>query len=57
MEEIRGVYRGMWEKSEGKRRLGRLVMYGKIILKSISKKPVNMWTGLNWLKIGTGGGL
>jgi hypothetical protein len=33
------------------------VVYGKIILKWIFRKwDVEVWTGLNWLRIGAGGG-
>jgi hypothetical protein len=31
--------------------------YGRIILKLIFKKWDGAWTGLSWLRIGTGGGL
>jgi hypothetical protein len=37
--------------------VGYLNSYGRIILKWISKKWDGAWTGLSWLKIGTGGGL
>jgi hypothetical protein len=38
--------------------LGDLGMDGKVILSSILMKQGGaMWTGLNWLKIGTSGGV
>jgi hypothetical protein len=40
-------------KSEGTRPLGSLGVNEKIILKS--HLSVSMWTGLNWLKIGSSG--
>jgi hypothetical protein len=37
--------------------LGDPDVNGRIILKLIFKKWDEAWTGLRWLKIGTGGGL
>jgi hypothetical protein len=49
--EKRGTYRVLVEKPEGKKPLGR------IILKRIVRKwDGEGWTGLIWLRIGTGGG-
>jgi len=43
-------------KPEGKRVLGR-PRHGKIILRWIFRKgDVGVWTGLSWIRIGTGGG-
>jgi hypothetical protein len=44
-------------KREGRNRLEDPGLDGKIILKYIVKKWVGAWTGLIWLRIGTGGGL
>jgi hypothetical protein len=46
--EGRGVYRVLVGKPEGKRPLGRLRIF--------RKWDVGVWTGLSWLRIGTGGG-
>ena len=44
-------------KPEGKRPLGDLGVDGWIILGWISRRwDVGIWTGLGWLRIGTGGG-
>jgi hypothetical protein len=51
--EKRGVYKVLVGKIEGKRPLGR----PRIILKWIFRKwDVEIWTGLSWLRIETGGG-
>jgi hypothetical protein len=55
--EWRGVYRVLVGKPEGKRPLGRPRLDGRIILEWICKKwDVGVRTGLDWLRIGTGGG-
>jgi hypothetical protein len=57
------VRRGMlidywWGKPEGKRPLGRQDVGGWIILRRILERwDGAMWTGLVWLRIGTGGEL
>jgi hypothetical protein len=57
MEEGRGVYSVLVAKPKGKRPLGRPGVGGSIILRWIFRKwDVGLWTGLNWLRIGTGGG-
>ena len=51
------VYRGLVGKPEAKRSLGDPGADGKIILRWIFRKwDVGVWTGLSWLRIGTGGG-
>jgi len=54
-----GVYGVLVGKPEGKRPLGRDPgAGGRIILRWIFRKwDVGVWTGSNWLSIGTGGGL
>ena len=43
-------------KPEGKRSLGNPGVDGSIILRWIFRKwDVGVWTGLSWLRIGTGG--
>jgi hypothetical protein len=57
MGEERGMYRFLVEKPEENRPLGRPGVDGRIILRGIfSKCDVGVWTGLGWLRIGTGGG-
>jgi hypothetical protein len=54
----RGAYRVLVWTPEGKRRVVNLDVDGRIILKWIFKKwNGGAWTGLIWLRIGTGGGL
>jgi hypothetical protein len=56
MEDGRGVYRVLVGKLKGKRPLGRPGVDGRIILIWIfRKRDVGVWTGLSWLRIGTGG--
>jgi hypothetical protein len=44
-------------KPAGKDHLGDPDVDGRIILRWIfRKKDVKLWTGSNWLRIGTGGG-
>ena len=53
----RGVYRVLVGKPEGNRPLGKPGVDGKIILNGSSGIGRGAWTGLHWLRIGTGGGL
>jgi hypothetical protein len=58
MGERRGVYRVLVGKPEGKRSLGRLRCRWEDNIKMIIRKwDVRAWTGLMWLRTGTGGGL
>jgi hypothetical protein len=54
----REVHTGFWwgELREGDH-FGDPGVDGRIILKRIFKKWDGAWTGLSWLRIGTGGGL
>ena len=55
--EVRGVYRILVGKLEGKNHLGDPGVDGMIILRWIFRKwDVGVWTGSNWLRIGTVGG-
>jgi hypothetical protein len=55
--EGRDVYKISVGKPKGKRPLGRQGIDGRIILRQIFRKgDVGIWTGLNWLRIETGGG-
>jgi hypothetical protein len=60
MGEMRGIHRDLVGKPEGKRPLGRPRdpgVDGRIILRWIFRKwDVWVWTGLSWLRIGTGCG-
>ena len=57
MGEDRGVYRVLVRKPEGRRHWGDLGVDGWIILGWISRRwDVNIWTGLGWPRIETGGG-
>jgi hypothetical protein len=57
MGERRGVYRLLVGKPEGKSHLEDPGIDGRIILRWIFRKwDVEAWTGLSWLRIGTGGG-
>jgi hypothetical protein len=56
MEEGRGMYRVLVGKLEGKRPLGRPRHRLRLILRWMFRKwDVGVWTGLSWLRIGTGG--
>ena len=58
MGDNRGVYRVLVRKPEGKNHLEDPGIDGKIILRWIIRKwDVGAWTGLIWLRKGTGGGL
>jgi hypothetical protein len=55
--ERRDAYEVLVGKPKGKRPLGRPKIDGRIILRRIFRKwDVGVWTGLIWLRIGTGGG-
>jgi len=57
MGERRGVYRVLVGKAEGKRPLGRPRHRREDIVRWIFRKwDVGAWTGLIWLRKGTGGG-
>jgi hypothetical protein len=55
MGEMRGIYRVLVGKPEGKRPLGRGV--DNNIKMDLQEVGCGAWTGLIWLRIGTGGGL
>jgi hypothetical protein len=51
------VKRGFWlENLRGKNHFEDLGVDGRIILRWILRKFEGAWTGLSWLRIGTGGG-
>ena len=54
MGEGRGVYRVLVGKPEGKRPLGRPRRRWEDNIK-MDLQEVGVWTGLCWLRIGTGG--
>jgi len=57
MGEVRGVYRVLVWKLEGKNHRGDLGVDGWITLGWISRRlDVGIWTGLGWPRIETGGG-
>jgi hypothetical protein len=57
MEESRGVYRVLVEKKREKAHLKDPGLDGIILLRQIFRKWDGVsWTGLIWLRIGTGGG-
>jgi hypothetical protein len=56
MGEMRGVYNILEGKPECKSPLGRTDVDGRIILREIFRKlNVGVWTGSNWLSVGTVG--
>jgi hypothetical protein len=57
MGEMRGAYRVLVGKPEGKRPLVRLNCSGRIILKWIFTKWNGAWNGLIWLRTGTSDGV
>jgi hypothetical protein len=57
MGEKRGAYRIFVGDLREDDHLGDPGVEGRIILKWIIKKWDGAWTGLSWLRIGTGGGL
>jgi len=57
MVERRGVYRVLVKKLEERYHLKDRGIDGRIILRWVFRKwDVGVWTGSNWLRIGTGGG-
>jgi hypothetical protein len=57
MGEWRDVYRVLVGKPEGKNHLGDPAVDGRIMLRWIFNKWVlGIWTGSNWLRVGTCGG-
>jgi len=57
MGEWRGVYRILVGKPEGKRPLGRPRHRWEDNIKiDLQEVGCGVWTGLSWLRIGTGGG-
>jgi hypothetical protein len=58
MGEKRGVYRILVGRPEGRRPLGRPRRRWEDIIKTdLREVGWGAWTGLSWLRIGTGGGL
>ena len=57
MGDRRGVFRILVGKPEKRGHLGDAVVDGRIILRWIIRKDVEVWTRSSWLRIGTGGGL
>jgi hypothetical protein len=52
-----GVYRVWWGDLGGRDHWGDPGIDGRIILRWIFRKwDVGLWTGLSWLRLGTGGG-
>ena len=57
MRERRGVYRVWVGKPEGKRQLGRpRCRWEDNIKMDLQEMECEVWTGLIWIRIGTGGG-
>jgi hypothetical protein len=58
MEEKRGAYRILVGRPEGRRPLGKLrLRWEDNINTGLQEVGWEAWTGLSWLRIGTGGGL
>jgi len=56
--EGKGIWGCWWAKPKQRSNLEKIVINGQIILKLILKKQDwRAWTGLNWLKLRTVGGL
>jgi hypothetical protein len=56
MGEVRGVYKVLVWKLEGKDHWGDLSVDGWILGRICRRWNVSIWTGLNWPRIETGGG-
>jgi hypothetical protein len=56
MGEKRDAYRILVGRPEGRHHLGDPGVDGRIILKWMFKKWDGAWSGLSWLRLGTGGG-
>jgi hypothetical protein len=57
MEDKKGAYKVSVGRSDGKSTLGRPRRRWRVMLKWIFKQwNRGVWTGLNWLRIGTRGG-
>jgi hypothetical protein len=55
--ESRGIYRVLVGNLRGRNHLGDLGVDRSIILRwNFRKWDVGVWTGMSWLRIGTGGG-
>jgi hypothetical protein len=57
MREKRGAYRILVGRYEGRRPLGRPRRRWKNNIRLDLQEGDRVWTGLSWLRIGTGGGL
>jgi len=55
--ERKGAYRVLVGKPEGKRTLGRPMNRRDNIKMDLQEVGCEAWTGLMWIRIGTGGGL
>jgi len=57
MGKRRGAYRVLVGKPEGRDHLGDTGVDGRLVLRWIFRKwELEVWTGSNWLRIGTGDG-